>query len=213
MGDGLKCELPRCKTSMPPGANTQIGTCGDVASGATCDLGCQDGFTALGSLTLTCTSGAYSSLTGRCVGKHCSEDRVVLKPSADSKSCIGRPDGTYTLNAGQGQITTRCVDGWMIVDPSMDGGWANYVQEYTHYSGAFIWGPPVAKLRSGVYDIFTHWWKLPLTDDNWIAQSPDCQSIGKIGSVYSSTGNYVGCTYWNRNCDMNFNDYECKRCA
>eukprot|EP00050_Salpingoeca_kvevrii_P007089 m.293706 g.293706 ORF g.293706 m.293706 type:complete len:549 (+) comp12853_c0_seq1:1040-2686(+) len=194
-----------CKSAPCVGGPDQVGfdngaCAGTVEVNSTCTLACPAGMQTSDDLTVQCLHGSkWTTTEAKCFALH---------------SCYGRDPGIHVLSPIPGglAVSVLCKDDWMIVDPQRDSGWQNYVNTLSIDSSYRTWGPARDQLVVGNYDRFVDWFKLPVSSAAQVAQSDDCQTITGEGKVYSATGNYVSCFYYNRNCDM-LGDYTCRSCT
>jgi hypothetical protein len=88
--------------------------------------------------------------------------------------------------------------GWTIIDPSMASEWTSVFVE---------WNPvhPTAIVSPSTWVSGWSWrdWFGEADASTEFRRSPDCVTIdGTSDGVYRMTGNYYGCYWYNRNCDM-----------
>ena len=172
-----------------------------------------------------------------CVTVHAVLHAVSASSEQLLRDCVGVKDGVHRLwplGGGAPSVEARCADGWVIVDPtlraghaqpgsaSVDGsGWAPFFHGFDRYTPDDVWttgnfraffGPRKADLRAGRYGSFRLWSRLPRHTQ--LTTSANCRTIAPDPAlaVYYATGNYVGCAYANRACDMEPRSGRCQRC-
>jgi hypothetical protein len=87
--------------------------------------------------------------------------------------------------------------GWTIIDPSMASDWTSVFVEWN----------PVHPIAASPSTWVSGWswrdWFGEADASTEFRRSPDCVTIdGTSDGVYRMTGNYYGCYWYNRNCDM-----------
>ena len=79
-------------------------------------------------------------------------------------------------------MQVNCVDGWMIIDPSIEPkGWANYFNGWKKYGtkGGGAYGPLKAGLLKHTTTSFVNWFKLPVKKPKTeLSSSDDCKTCG-----------------------------------
>jgi hypothetical protein len=126
-------------------------------------------------------------------------------------------DGTYYLDpSGQMSFNSLQVTcdmkngGWTVIDPSIEPKWRNYFNSWREVST--IGTDRVAIPNDNpTYQSFRTWFKLDKPSQQYTI-SFDCTTCpyNYTDSVYYATGNFFGCNYYNRKCDMS--GHECHNC-
>jgi len=214
-GPTLKCVAPAC--SSHPLVGKRGLTKGDCKAsseyGQTCTLGC-DGDASRGSMKIECGLGSqWKGPEGIC--------------ATGAVDCKKLPDGRHILSPGgkgSPSVQVNCVNGWMIIDPSIEPkGWANYFNGWVKYSakGGGVYGPTKKSLLAHKTTSIVSWrgndgwFKLPVKNYRTeLSTSDDCKSCGgkdQLGKGYHMSGNFYGCKWLNLNCPMG-DDMVCKKC-
>lgn len=117
------------------------------------------------------------------------------------------PSGYYDISPnGLAVINAWCImqptKAWTVIDPAHEPGWAQFFSSWASR------GPAYGPASSPSYQTWARWFLL--SPGATFATSEDGTSISSEGSVYRMTGNYYGCTWFNRNCDFNGT---CRQCS
>eukprot|EP00049_Salpingoeca_infusionum_P008917 m.148221 g.148221 ORF g.148221 m.148221 type:complete len:612 (-) comp14171_c0_seq1:250-2085(-) len=182
-----------------------------------CDPVCGDGMVVEGE---SCDDGntnsgdGCSSLCQIEDGYQCSEPG---SPCTLLNHCNGQPDGEAIispLGASGPSIRVLCKDSYYIIDPSRSD-WSPFFNQWVGYSSpqGTHYGPAKNSLIANYYNSWREWDKMDLEPQHY-ALSFDCSSCDpdSIGKAYYQTGNYHGCYYYNRRCDMG-SDGVCLACT
>jgi len=141
-------------------------------------------------------------------GESCRAIRKLTKAVRDGVYYLD-PSGAMSFNSLQAKCDMT-NGGWTIIDPSIEPKWKNYFTSWREI-------PTIGTDRIGIpndnptYQSFRTWFKLDKPSQQYTI-SFDCTTCPYNGtdSVYYATGNYFGCSYYNRKCDMS--GYDCHNC-
>ncbi len=87
--------------------------------------------------------------------------------------------------------------GWTVIDPRRAPAWASHFASFKKVGGGMA-GPTGGDSAS-----CSSWrgWFRPGAGKQFRV-SPGCGKVAATGEVYRMTGNFYGCKWFNRNCDM-----------
>ena len=124
------------------------------------------------------------------------------------------PDGT----GGNPSFETYCDmntdgGGWTIVDYNHASVWQNYFATWQVFDDNRMAMPTGEGLPSPSWDCWTNWFNLANSNTEFRI-SPDCLEVTAttVAQAYVTTGNFYGCRWYNRNCDMDPITQECYEC-
>ena len=73
--------------------------------------------------------------------------------------------------------------------------------------------PAPSNLIANKYNAWHEWFNVPNSKVGHFAMADNCDKCEYPGKVPYTTGNFMGCYWYNRNCDMNVAKNECKKCT
>jgi hypothetical protein len=126
------------------------------------------------------------------------------------------PSGYYSIDPdGDGNIATLVVycdqltdgGGWTIINYQLAPTWKTYFTSWFPVDGNTMAVPDTSDNASRT---LTKWFSLA-TSTTAFRRSELCQTVtssSNQGEAYAATGNFYGCTWYNRNCDA-----RCSTCA
>jgi len=104
--------------------------------------------------------------------------------------------------------------GWTVIDPYHAEAWAQYFTSWQVFDNNRTAMPTGEGLESSSYEYWTNW--LTLADARTqFRLSPTCSEVTStdlLSQAYVVTGNFYGCKWFNRNCDMDPTTQTCSSC-
>lgn len=132
-------------------------------------------------------------------------------------------NGYYTIDpdgeSGNPAFEAYCdmstdAGGWTVIDYNHASIWQNYFKTWQALDNGRIAAPTGEGLPSPSWDSWVNWFLL--TDSHTrFRVSPGCREVNStddISQSYRATGNFYGCLWYNRNCDMAPVTQECYEC-
>eukprot|EP00048_Salpingoeca_helianthica_P014249 m.220817 g.220817 ORF g.220817 m.220817 type:complete len:645 (+) comp15654_c0_seq1:853-2787(+) len=199
----LTCTPMPCSQPHPALSSGIVaaGGCVNTVSGSACNLSCATNYQAVGNMTVTCRLGQYSALQGSC--------RSMV-------DCHGWPDGVQSIriNGGASALSVRCSSNWTIIDYNRDATWTTFLRggQLLSVPGGSIYAPTLANLQAQTASRWNSWFLIATSSNSQFAVSDDCATCRNAGYAIYSTGTYIGCYFYNRNCDMPASQV-CSTCA
>lgn len=146
--------------------------------------------------------------------KNCDELHRAF-PEMNNGFYVIDPDG----DAGNAPLEVYCDmetdgGGWTVIDPSHADNWSSYFTTWQEFDEGRMVHPTGETLPSPSWDYWTNWFTL--SDPNTqFRVSPSCQAVNStvlFAQAYIASGNFYGCKWFNRNCDMDPVTQNCFSC-
>eukprot|EP00040_Diaphanoeca_grandis_P023807 m.130035 g.130035 ORF g.130035 m.130035 type:complete len:563 (+) comp29452_c0_seq1:101-1789(+) len=224
-----------------PDLHEKSGCDDTIAFPSECEWACATGHNASVTITATCLANqTMSEPRGTCT-EVCGDDVVVGNEKCDSvegcsdqctplpgyscknnvcnivTSCVDLPDGIHTIypmGKNYKWVEVVCNNTFYIIDVNRDLNWKDFFTDRTIHNGAgqAIMSPDKQNLIKNRYLSWHEWFTVAGNAQGTFSMSDDCNSCHDYAFVPYTSGNYIGCFWHNRHCDMDLHSNACGVC-